>query len=107
MYELLAQDAPGLVETLTSAAAQVPALAVLCLVVYVFLAHIKDAQKLQADRDKAWEDRTTARDGVSRDFHRELSENMHEALEESKTVIKENTTVLSGVKDALNRKGLG
>lgn len=122
--DLLAQvhASSGLFETLTQAAIQVPALVVLCLVVYVFLNHIKASQDYQAEREKSYEARQIERDkhlerlnetchsfqqSLATDykaFHRDLAETTAEAMLECRSVIKEATVVMIGVKNELARK---
>lgn len=99
---LLAQQ-PGIFETLTSVAAQVPALVVLCVVVYVFLSYLKTLDIEKAKRDLQFHENMKERDSVSRDFHKELSETNHEVIQECKLVIKDNTVALTGIKNELNK----
>ena len=119
---LLAQIAEaGLFETLTQAAAQVPALVVLVLVVYAFLPHMKSIQADQAIKDAKFHERLKASDEhmstlvdtchvahremseASREFHRLLIKNTHEALSECKIVIKDNTVALTGIRNELTK----
>lgn len=123
MFELIAQgNAPGIFEVLIGAAAQAPALVVLCIVVYVFLSHIKDSQKMQADSEAQFEERQKARDvhiehlgdtchafqqslaADSKAFHRDLSETTAEAMAECRHVIKEASIVMAGVKNELVKR---
>lgn len=120
----------GIFEVLISAAAQAPALVVLCVVVWVFLKHIKESQqylaareaeqaKAQAERERQWEDRQRIRDTHlerlgdtchefqvnlakdSRTFHSALAAQQREAVVEMKEALKENTQVLIGVKNVI------
>lgn len=119
---LLAQAVEaGLFETLTHAAAQVPALVVLVLVVYVFLSHMKTIQADQAIKDAKFHERLKASDDhmatlvdtchiahremseASREFHKTLTKDTHDALAECKIVIKDNTVALTGIHNELTR----
>lgn len=124
IYYLFAQSGnDGIFEVLVHAASQVPALAVLCVIVYVFLTHIKASQAEQTARDNAYEARMSKRDehlsslsdtchefqrafaADSKEFHKELARSSQEALQECKAVIKDNTVALVGIKTELAKKG--
>ena len=118
---LLAQAEAGLFETLTQAATQVPALVVLVLVVWVFLTHMKSIQQDQAIKDAKFHERLQASDAhmstlvetchiahqematASREFHKALTKDTHEALSECRIVIKDNTVALTGIRNELTK----
>jgi predicted Holliday junction resolvase-like endonuclease len=120
---LLAQIEKGLFETLAQAATQVPALVVLVIVVYVFLTHMKSIQADQAIKDAKFHESLKASDEhmttlvdtchiahkemseASKEFHKTLTKDTHEALAECKTVIKDNTIALTGIRNELMKKG--
>lgn len=120
---MFAQIDAGLFETLTHAAAQVPALVVLVLVVYVFLKHLTDSNKQQEQRElsfhKALADRdkhlSTIGDSChefhkelttsSREFHKQLSEECRGVIRENSQVVKDNTIALTGIRNELMKKG--
>lgn len=125
MVFLLAQaegSNQGMFEVLVQAAVQVPALAVLCVIVYVFLTHLKAISDSQAIRDAQYEARQKARDEHletlgdschnfqktfaldSKEFHKELSAANRECLNECKAVIKDNTIALASLRNEINKK---
>lgn len=119
---LLGQNAPGIFEVLIQAASQVPALVVLCLVVYTFLKHIKETSSQQAALAEQLEQRMQFRDKhleslsnachlsqkdlaeSSKEFHKEVMKTTTEALSECRVVIRDNTVALSGIKNELERR---
>lgn len=124
LFLILAQTTEqGLFETLTSAAVQVPALAVLVVVVYVFLAHIKDSNKQQEQRELSFHKALSERDehlseigdschefhkdliATNREFNKQLSEECRAVIRENSQVVKDNTIALTGIRNELMKKG--